>query len=285
MIDRREALKKAVLLAGAGFSLPSLPLFKPLYHLGACDWSIGKRMHVETFEVARQIGLQGLQISFNTSENERGLADAATLKSIQQASQRSGIPVSSLAIGELNRVPYKSEPKTEEWVWQSVEAAKALKAPIVLLAFFNNGDLRSDSAGKTMVIERLKKVAPFAEKQGVTLGIESYLSAQEHVEIIEAVGSSAVKVYYDFRNSADAGYDIYKEILFLGKDMICEIHMKENGQRLGEGTLDWTRIAEAIKKIEYSGWMQIEWATPKGVDMVECHRQNRAFLERLFTFS
>ncbi len=285
MIDRREALKKAALLAGAGFYLPSFPFFAPEYHLGACDWSIGKRMHAETFEVARQIGLQGLQVSFNTSENERGLADPATLKAIQQASQQSGIPVCSLAIGELNRVPYKSEPKTEEWVWQSVEAAKALKAPIILLAFFGKGDLRGDSAGKAMVIERLKKVALYAEKQGITLGIESYLSAREHVEIIEAVGSKAVKVYYDFRNAADAGYDIYEEIPFLGKDMICEIHMKENGQKLGEGTLDWKRIAEAVKKIEYSGWMQIEWATPKGVDMVECHRQNRAFLEGLFTFS
>ena len=285
MLNRREAIKKTTLLAGAGFVFPSLVLAKAPYRLGACDWSVGKRMQAETFELAKQIGLQGLQLSFNTTDDERGLADTQTLLRMQEASKQTGVKISSLAIGELNRVPYKSEGRTEEWVWQSIEAAHTLKAPVVLLAFFSKGDLRGDSQGKAAVIERLKKVAPFAEKKKITLGIESYLSAQEHVEIIEAVGSKAVKVYYDFRNAADAGYDTYAEIPFLGKDLICEIHVKENGQRLGEGSLDWKRIADALQKIGYKGWMQIEGSVPRGGNIVDTHRQNRTYLESLFSFS
>ncbi|WP_247237692.1 sugar phosphate isomerase/epimerase [Telluribacter sp. SYSU D00476] len=284
MLSRRDAIRKAALGLGALATLNSKSLLKAHYQLGACDWSLGKAMSAEAFDLARQIGLQGLQVSYNTGKDEAGLSNPATLQTIREAAGRTGVRVSSLAIGELNRVPYKSEVRTEEWVWNSVDAAKALGAPVVLLAFFTQGDLRQDEAGKKAVIERLRKVAPQAEKQGVTLGIESYLSAQEHLDIIQAVGSPAVKVYYDFRNATDAGYDIYQELPMLGREQICEIHMKENGFRLGEGTLDWPRIARVLDDMGYQGWMQIEWASPKGADIVKCYRHNRQYLEKLFRF-
>jgi sugar phosphate isomerase/epimerase len=282
-INRREMIKKSVLLAAAS---SSGLLFKPApkLQLGACDWSVGRSLNPEAFDRAKEIGLQGIQVSYNTSQNHAGLSVPATLQSIRDASSRTGIEVSSLAIGELNRVPYKSEPKTEEWVWNSVDAAKALNVKVILLAFFSDGDLRNDEKGKKAVIERLKKVAPHAENQGITLGIESYLTVQEHLDIINSVGSKAVKVYYDFRNAADAGNDIFKEIPMIGKDLICEVHMKENGQRLGEGTLDWPKIAKALKDIDYEGWIQIEGATPQGADIITCYQQNRKYLEGLFSF-
>jgi L-ribulose-5-phosphate 3-epimerase len=286
-LNRREMLKSsAMLLASAAFDeedgLKICHPFAPKYQIGACDWSVGRQLSPEAFERAKRIGLDGIQVSYNTGKDEKGLSVPETLQAIRDASARTGVKVSSLAIGELNRVPYKSQPKTEEWVWNSVNAAKALGVKVILLAFFSDGDLRNDDTGKKAVIERLKKVAPHAEKQGITLGIESWLGGQEHLDIINAVGSKAVKIYYDFRNSTDAGHDIFKEIPMLGKDMICEIHMKENGQRLGEGPLDWQRVAKAVKDIGYEGWMQIEGATPQGAEIIPCYQHNLNYLKGLF---
>ncbi|SDE63800.1 Sugar phosphate isomerase/epimerase [Dyadobacter soli] len=287
VLNRRQMLKSsALLLASAALddanASMSANAFAPKYQIGACDWSVGRQLSPEAFERAKQIGLHGIQVSYNTGKDEKGLSVPETLQAIRDASARTGVKVSSLAIGELNRVPYKSQPKTEEWVWNSVDAAKALGVKVILLAFFSDGDLRNDDTGKKAVIERLKKVAPHAEKQGITLGIESWLSGQEHLDIINAVGSKAVKVYYDFRNSTDAGHDIFKEIPMLGKDMICEIHMKENGQRLGEGPLDWPRVAKAVKDIGYEGWMQIEGATPRGAEIIPAYQHNLNYLKGLF---
>jgi len=287
VLNRREMLKSsALLLASAAIdndnALKTAHAEVPRYQIGACDWSVGRQLSPEAFDRAKQIGLHGIQVSYNTGKDEKGLSAPETLQAIRDASARTGVKVSSLAIGELNRVPYKSQPKTEEWVWNSVDAAKALGVKVILLAFFLDGDLRNDNAGKRAVIERLKKVAPHAEKQGITLGIESWLSGQEHLDIIHSVGSKAVKVYYDFRNSTDAGHDIFKEIPMLGKDMICEIHMKENGQRLGEGPLDWPRVAKAVKDIGYEGWMQIEGATPQGAEIIPCYQHNLDYLKGLF---
>lgn len=104
------------------------------------------------------------------------------------------------------------------------------------------------------------------------------------MEIIDQVGSKSLKVFYDFRNSADAGYNVIKEIKWLGKDAICELHMKENGFLLGTGNLDWKKICDTLVEMEYygDGWMQIEGATPKNAGIVESYKYNLSFLKELF---
>ncbi len=289
MITRRELLKKATalgLLSGLGFSEGyTLPLKR--LHIGACDWSIGKSSDPAAFEIAKQIGLEGIMVNMGSAEDNLHLRDKMVQQIYLKESERTKIKISSLAIGELNDVPYKSDPRTEEWVSDSIDVAKNLGVTVILLAFFEKGDLRNDEAGKKEVVSRLKKVASKAEKMGITLGIESYLSASELTDMIQQVGSKSIKVYYDFRNSADAGYDVIKEIKFLGKEAICELHIKENGQLLGEGTLDWKQIALTLKEVGYygDGWMQLEWATPKGANVVESYKKNIKFLNDTFGYS
>ncbi|WP_373399999.1 TIM barrel protein [Algoriphagus halophilus] len=226
--------------------------------------------------------MDGLQVNLGNFDNQLHLRQKSLQQEYLQKSKALGIPISSLAIGELNSYPYKSDPQTEQWVSDSIEVAENMDLGVVLLPFFNKNDLRDDSQGKSEVISKLKNIAPKAEKAGVILGIESYLSAAEHLEIIDSVGSNSVKIYYDFRNSADAGHPIYEEIPLLAKEYICEIHIKENGKLLGEGDLDWARIGELLSKSNYvgSGYMQIEWSTPKGADIVKAYQHNLAFVNK-----
>jgi len=254
------------------------------FRIGACDWSLGKNSTPEAFAIAKEIGLNGIMVNMGSASNNLHLRKPELQQQYLKVSKETGVAISSIAIGELNQVPYKSDPRTEEWVWDSVLTAKNLGAPVVLLAFFSKNDLRNDNAGKEEVIKRLKKVAPHAEKNGIILGIESYLNAAEHMEIIKRVGSSAIKVYYDFRNTADAGFDPVDEFRKLGKDMVCELHMKENGFLLGEGTVNWKAVAEMLEEIDYfgDGWMQIEWAKPENADLVVSYKHNLGFLKGFF---
>lgn len=286
-LTRREWIKRSALLAAminTGF-LYAQPKGRRI-RIGACDWSLGKNSDPGSFNVAKQIGLEGVQLNLGSVDNNMHLRESAVQQIFSAESKRTGVKIASLAIGELNNVPFKLEEKTEQWVWDSVDVAKAFKVDVILLAFFNKNDLRNDQPGKDEVVRKLKMVAPKAEKLGITLGIESYLSAEELMDIIHRVGSKSIKVYYDFRNSADAGYDVVKEIQWLGKDMICELHMKENGFLLGEGTLDWKKICETLLKMDYygDGWMQIEWAMPKDANVVESYKHNLSFLKENFGY-
>ncbi len=94
----------------------------------------------------------------------------------------------------------------------------------------------------------------------MTLGVESWLSAEEHMAILDKVGSSAVQVYYDMGNSHKMGYDIYKEIRFLGPH-ICEFHAKDYDGLFGKGTINFPEARRAMDDIHYHGWMHIESGT------------------------
>jgi len=284
MLNRRTLLKYTALLAG----LSPLHTFasggSKRFHIGACDWSLGKRADIAAFDIAKQIGLDGIMVDLGSLENNLPLRNTSVQQDYLKASKQTGIKISSIAIGELNNVPYKSDERTIEWVLDSIDVAKNFDVTVILLAFFDKNDLRNDAQGKKVVVERLKAAAPKAEKNGVILGIESYLSAAEHLEIIDKVGSPNVKAYVDFRNTADAGYDVIKEIKQLGSNMICELHMKENGFLLGEGTLDWQRIRDTLFEMNYTGdgWMQIEGAMPKDAAVGDAYKHNLHFLQTLF---
>jgi sugar phosphate isomerase/epimerase len=281
-LTRRQMLGRSVQAAAALALAPNLaPLFaapeQRRFRLGACDWSIGKMGDPAAFEVAKQIGLDGVQVSLGTAANDMRLRQPAVQQQYKDAAKQAGLQVASLAIGELNSIPYKSDPRTIPWVSDSIEVCQALDVKVVLLAFFSNDDLRGDKDGVDEVVRRLKAVAPKAEKAGVILGIESWLSGEEHLAILDRVGSPAVQVYYDVCNSNDRGYDIYKEIRQLGK-RICELHAKENGALLGQGKVDFRKVREALDDIGYRGWVQIEGAVPPGGKMLESYQANCKFM-------
>ena len=128
--------------------------------IGACDWNLGKMGDPGSFEVARQIGLDGVQVSLGTAANDMHLREPEVQKTFLEASKAADVRIASLAIGELNNIPYKSDPRTEAWVSDCIDVCRALRVRVVLLAFFGNGDLRDDPKGVDTVVERLKKVAP-----------------------------------------------------------------------------------------------------------------------------
>lgn len=227
------------------------------FKIGVCDWTIGKRSNPASLEMAKRLGLDGVQVDFGSGENDLPLCNPKLQKKYIEAVQRHGVQIASLALAILNDVPYKSDPRAERWVSESIDVCKSMGVNVVLIAFFGKGDLRNDPKGIDVVVERLKKVAPKAEDAGVFLGFESWLSAEQHLGIIDRVGSPTIKVYYDVANSHKAGYDIYEEIRLLGKQ-ICEFHAKDYDDLYGKGTIAFEEVRKAMDDIGYRGWIVME---------------------------
>lgn len=283
-LTRRDVLKSSIGLVGLSF-LGAYDAFafktSNRFKVGACDWSIKQHSNVKAIEVGQKIGLDGVQISLGKLNNNMHLREKKIQQQYTDACEKFGMSLGGIAIGEMNKIPYKSDPRAEQWVSDSIDVAKAMGVKVVLLAFFSNGDLKNDPVGTKETIRRLKKVAPKAEDHGITLGIESWLNAEEHMEILDAVNSSNVKVYYDVANSNKMGYNIYDEIRWLGKENICEFHAKENGYLLGKGKVDFEEVRKAMDDIGYEGWVQIEGAVPENGDMFESYRLNNKYMRSI----
>ena len=271
-IPRRLFVKQSFGLASAAALLrhARAATAKNGFQIFACDWTLRQTCSPGAFELAARIGLDGVQVDFGRlSEGVTTLPlfDEAHQEKILAAAAKHRVAISSLAMGALNTVPYKSDAATEQWVLDSVRVAQRLKTRVTLLAFFSKGDLVDDPAGVTEVIRRLKKLAPRAEAAGLVYGIESWLKAQELERILDAVKSPAVKVYYDVGNMQKVGEDVGVAIRRLGRERICEIHLKDYDDLYGKGSMNFPNVRRALDAIGYRGWVGIEGIkTPLGIE-------------------
>jgi L-ribulose-5-phosphate 3-epimerase len=286
MITRKDFIKSTALgVIGSTLypnTLHASALFLKKYTIGACDWSIENMSNLGAMEMAKQIGLDGAQLSLGLKSNDMHLRRKDVQEAYKSLAKIFNVGFTGLAIGELNNYPLKSDAQTDKWVYDSIDVAKVLGIKVVLLAFFADGDLKNDKKGTDAVIQKLRAIMPHAEKNKVILGIESWLSAEEHMYIIDAVGSPNLKVYYDVANSEKMGYDIYKEMIWLGKKkQICEFHFKENDALLGKGRVDFVKVRKCLEEINYSGAIQIEGAVPQGATMLNSYIQNNSFVRDL----
>ncbi|HUU36625.1 MAG TPA: C45 family autoproteolytic acyltransferase/hydrolase, partial [Candidatus Desulfaltia sp.] len=247
---------------------------------GVCDWTIKKTGTPEAFELAAQLGLEGVQVSLVPQGESLTLLDKELQQAYQQAVEKTGVANVSFCIGELNNVPLKSDQRAERWVAEGIEVASTMNVGIILIPFFGKGDLKDDPAGIEAVVQSLKRLAPKAEQAGVILALESTLSAEAHEEIIEAVGSPAVAVYYDVGNSQEAGYDIGREIRLLG-ERIAQFHAKDYQDLFGKGSLDFAAVRSAMRDIGYSGWLVLEEVKlPQGME--QSIRKDLEYLKSVF---
>lgn len=240
------------------------------FRIFACDWTLQKTCDPDSFAVAARIGLDGIQVDFGRVKEGvpvPPLFNPAHQDRILAASAQHGVAIASVALGVLNSVPYKSDAATEQWVLDSIGVMQRLKAKVALLAFFSKGDLVGDPAGVDEVVRRLRRLAPRAEAAGLVYGIESWLKAEELERILDAVRSPAIKVYYDVGNMQKVGEDIGAAIRRLGRERICEIHLKDYDDLYGKGSINFPAVRAALDAIRYRGWLGIEGVkTPLGLE-------------------
>jgi hexulose-6-phosphate isomerase len=124
-------------------------------------------------------------------------------------------------------------------------------------------------------IAEIKKVLPRAEKRGVRIGIENVwnnflLSPREVAAYVDAFESEWLGAYFDIGNVAKHGWPeqwiriLGDRILRLDVKGFSRDVMNERGPAagfeadIGEGTIDWAAVGEALDDIDYQGWATAE---------------------------
>lgn len=231
------------------------------FKVGVTDWNLQLEGKVEAIALAKRIGFDGVQVSIGKGEDKLPLADPALQKAYLDESKRVGLPIASLCLEVLHRNWLKSDPLGKRWVADSIPIAKAMGVGVVLLPFFGKGALTT-SAEMDYVGDALRDIAPAAEKAGVILGLEDTISAKDNARIMERAKSRAVLTYYDVGNSTKGGFDVVEEIRWLGKDRICEVHLKDNPHFLGEGPINFPAVVAALSDIGFAEWAELETDCP-----------------------
>lgn len=252
--------------------------------VGGPDWSLRLEGKIEAFAIAKEAGLDGVQVSLGKNDEKKGtdtlpMADAEKQKAWVEESKRTGMPIGGTCLEILHRDNLKEHPKGPQWVEQSIAATVGLGCRVILLPFFGKQQIKERTEQKATA-DRLKVLGPIAEKAGVILGLEDTISAEDNAWILDQVQSPAVKVYYDVGNSFYQKYDVYKEIEWLGKDRICQLHLKDGANFMGKGPIDFPRFIEAVLKTGFEGWAMLETSIPTKV-VKDDFATNAAYVRKL----
>jgi sugar phosphate isomerase/epimerase len=302
-MNRRDFVKQAA-IAPAAAAVPALSAQQPQTQspprreqtpvppgplplkIGMTDWNLGQRGDITKIALAREIGLDGIQVSVIYPEDDRPtLRDAKTQAEFKRVALENGIQICSLAIGNpgKSRLPLHTNPAAAILLVEAVEIAQNLGTNNILLPIL--GDSHIDMANQREVdtfVAMMKEVARYAEKAGVVVALEDWISAEDNIRLLDAIGSDYVAVYYDARNiKSRLKADPYHEPKMLGK-RIHQIHVK-NGQKLMRDTdiLDWQRLAQEYHEIGYRGWYVLETGSPNK-DLIADTRANIEYVRKTF---
>ncbi len=259
-MTRRSALQ-AMLAGGAALRVAASRSRGP--RIGVTDWNLGLTGKVEAVALAAKLGFDGVQVSLGRApvDGKLPLDDRAAQAAYLAAAQQVSLALSGTCLDILHVDHLKDNPRAQKWVADSIPITAKLNAEVVLLPFFGKASMMNGTE-LDYVGDLLKEVAPAAEKAGVLLGLEDTNSAVDNVRVMERSKSPAVKVYYDVGNSTNNGFDVVKEIHWLGRDRICQMHLKDNPHYLGEGRIDFPAVMKAITDIGFEKFANLETDCP-----------------------
>jgi sugar phosphate isomerase/epimerase len=165
---------------------------------------------------------------------------------------------------------------------EAIEVARNLGTTDILLPVLGISHVHMENQGEVAVfVAMMKEVARYAEKAGVVVSLEDWISAEDNIRLLDAIGSEYVGVYYDPANIKAKVHDPYGEIKLLG-GRIHQVHVK-NGKMLmrEQNNLDWPRLAQELYETGYRGWYVLETSSPSG-DVVKDTRDNLDYVRKTF---
>jgi len=253
--------------------------------IGVTDWNLELGANPEAVRLAAKLGFDGVQMSFGRKlvDGKMPTDNPDVIARYLSLSKQYKIPIDGTCVDKLHDNGLKSDPLGPKWVLDSIRLTKALDTKVLLLPFFGPWALKTREE-MDHVGDVLRDLGPEATKAGVLLGLEDTISAEDNVRIMERARSASVLVYYDVGNSTKAGFDVVKEIRWLGKDRICQFHLKDNPHYLGEGNIQFAPIMQAIRDIRFSGFANLE--TDAHPDQLEADmRKNLAYIRNVMAQS
>jgi hydroxypyruvate isomerase len=277
MPNRREVLYGAIGVAGAAAAtaLPRLRVPAPdsgpgRLHQSVCRWPFGD---VPLGEFCKRVKGMGIEAVDLLTEDEWPVArDAGLVVSMGTPTKRRDF----ISTGLNDRANHSM---LLEELERTIKAAKAALYPNVI-AMPGNRRGKSDAEVIEVTAEGLKKIAPVAEREGVTICLEMLNSKVDHkdfsmdrtalgVAICKAVGSERVKLLYDIYHMQIMEGDVIRTL----RDNLPYIAHFHTAGVPGRHEIDdkqelyYPAIARAIADTGFSGYFAHEFIPTRAWDV------------------
>lgn len=271
--------------AGTKGSKPALR-----YKIAVCDWMILKRQKLGAFQLAKDIGADGVEVDMGSLGQretfDSQLGDPAVRKQFLDQAHELGLGISSLAMSGFYAQSFGERPGVERMVQDCIDTMVAMNVKTAFLPLGVQGDLVKHPALRPAIVTRLKAIGTAAEKAGVIVGVETALDAASEVRLLDDIGSPAVRSYFNFSNPLQNGRELCAELRTLGRDRICQIHCTDqDGVWLqNDPKIDLPKVKRTLDELGWSGWLVMERSrdAKRSRDVKWNYGANAAYLKSVF---
>ena len=280
-MNRKNFIKSAAILAGATLTMPELTAYgKDITKMQASRLKkgIGFQMIKEDlsildkFKLVKDLGFNGIEFNSPTEYN---------IKEILSAKAATGLEVPSVVNKDHWEKPL-SDPDpsirkfTIDSVAKSLQEVKELGGDTVLVVPGVVNEKVSYEQAYKNAIDSVRKLIPHVEKTGMKIGLENVwnnfiLSPVEAKQFVDEIDHPQIGWYFDIGNVLRYGWPehwietLNKRIVklhakeFSRKKMNDEGLWKGFGVELLEGDIDWKKVMQTIRDVNYDGkWITIE---------------------------
>ena len=260
------------------------------FKISVCDWMILKRQKIGEFELAHELGADGVEMDMGSLGKRDSFDNKLRTKDFRelflQKAKENNVAISSIAMSGFYGQSFAENKNYIALVGDCLNTMQAMGVKTAFLPLGVNCDLNKNPQMRPLIIERLKVAGKMAEDAGVVIGIETSLDAKGEVQLLKEIDSKGIKIYYNFQNPLALGRDLYKELRILGKDRICQIHCTNtDGVTLpNDKKLDMNKVKEVLHEMGWCGWLVVERSrdTNDVHNVKKNYGTNIEYLKRIF---
>lgn len=250
------------------------------YQIGVCDWMILKRQKLGEFDLARQLGCDGIEMDMGglgqREQFDNKMRDNREAAHFKQVADSLGIRIGAIAMSGFyaqdltQRSNYLA---LVEDCFDTMDKMGNVKVAFLPLGGCGN-DWSTDKAKRAVVVRRLHDIGEAAKARGKVVGIDTPLDAKGNLRLLKEIKSDGIAIFYKFQTIVENGWDIPKDLKQLGSRSICAIHASNTDKvwLRNDSSINMPAIRQTLDQMGWKGWLFVERS--RDVTMVKNVRMN-----------
>ena len=261
------------------------------YRVAACDWMMLKRQKIGEFQLAREIGADGVEMDMGPLGQrvlfDNKLRDEHFQQLFRHTADSVGIKVPSMAMSGFFAQNFLKRDNYRDLINDCLQSMTVMGAKVAFLPLGGSGhEWKEKGEARTELVRRLHEVGEMARLEGKVIAIRTQLDARANIKLLKEVDSEGIKIYYNLQDAVDQGLDPAKELKKLGAKRVAQIHasLTDSVTLDQDSRIDMYSVKKALDKMNWSGWLVVERSrNAKDVRNVKGnYGRNVAYLKEIF---
>lgn len=236
------------------------------YQVGVCDWMVLKRQKLGAFELAKQLGCDGIELDMGSLGQREAfdnkLRDDLEAAHFKRVADSLGVKVGAVAMSGFYAQDLSKKDTYLSLVGDCFDTMDKMGG--VRVAFLPLGgcgnDWTTDKQKRSIIVRRLHEIGEAAKLRGKVVGIDTPLDAAGNLRLLKEIKSQGIAIFYKFQTIIEHGWDIGKDLQKLGARNICAIHATNTDSLWlrNDPAINMPAIRQVLDKMGWSGWLFVE---------------------------